>query len=195
MGDGAGAVILSGKEELENGKLGSYLITNADFQGGLGLRVDEVVINQQRKIGLFFGFGNIPPSYKGKFLLPEQALDEIKKFTSHAIPDAINKVFEKYSFSDTDVDFYILHQPNRLFIEAWKKNAKISEDKTLDTLEKYGNLGSVSVLANLDTAYQSGRIKKGDIIVMASVGEGANWGAMIWKWQIEPDEKHNYLVA
>jgi 3-oxoacyl-[acyl-carrier-protein] synthase III len=194
MGDGAGAVILSGKEAMENGKLGSYFISNADFQDELGLRVDEVVINQQRKIGLLFGFGNLPPSYKGKFISPENVLEEIKKFTSYTIPDAINKVLEKHSFSDADIDFYILHQPHRRFIEAWKENAKISENKTLDTLEKYGNLGSVSVLANLDTAYQIGRIKKGDTIVMASVGAGANWGAMIWKWQIEPDEEHNYLI-
>ncbi|CAN2040131.1 3-oxoacyl-(acyl-carrier-protein) synthase III [Candidatus Magnetomoraceae bacterium gMMP-15] len=194
MGDGAGAVVLTGNKSLKNGKLGSYIISNADFQGGLGIKVDEVSINQTRNIGLFFGFGSLPPSYKGRFLSPEDAIKEIKKFTSNAIPDAIQKVFEKSSFTDKDIDFYILHQPNRAFIEAWKENAGISKDKTLDTLEKYGNLSSVSVLANLDMAYQLGKIKKGDNIIIASVGEGANWGAMIWKWQIEPNKKHDYLI-
>lgn len=194
MGDGAGAVVLSGKEGLENGKLGSYLISNADFQSGLCMKAGEILINQQRKKGIFIDFGSLPPSYKGKFLSPKDAFKEIKIFTSSAVPDAIQNVLEKHSYPAADIDFYILHQPNRGFIDAWKENAKIPSGKTLDTLEKYGNLGPVSVLANLDMAYQLRKIKEGDSILMAAVGEGATWGAMIWKWRIGHDPKHAYLI-
>jgi hypothetical protein len=60
-------------------------------------------------------------------------------------------------------------------------------------MDRFGNLSSVSVLANLDWSYQKGLIEKGDTLLMAAVGEGANWAATVWRWRREHDPGHTYL--
>lgn len=188
MGDGAGAVMIQKCDQDENGFLGSKLVSNGEFQDRMGLRID----NETNK--LRFGFGNLPPVNNGKILLANEALHKIKEITSESLPKIIEEALEENNVKKENIDFYILHQPNRKFIDAWRELAHIPPQKTLDTLDKYGNLSSVSVLANLDTAYQQQLIKKDDVIVISSVGSGFNCGAMIWKWKLDIDKKHDYLL-
>lgn len=193
MGDGAGAVVLTGRPDWEDGHVGSYFESNADFKSGLVLKPDRVQVNGSVRTGLFFGFGNTPPSYKGRFLSPSEAIEEIKRFTTRTVPRAIERVMRQNDLERSDIDFFVLHQPNRKFLDGWIEAAEIPAEKTCDTMDRFGNLSSVSVLANLDWSYQKGLIEKGDTLLMAAVGEGANWAATVWRWRREHDPGHTYL--
>lgn len=193
MGDGAGAVLIGRTEEQKNGCLGFYNVNSNQFESGLTIHVDaSSTLCEKEPAYICFGFTGAPPSINGRLLNPNNAISEIKEFTINTIPTAIKQVLQETGLQQDDIDFYLLHQPNRVFIDAWRDLAGISTDKTLDTLEQFGNLSSVSVLANLDMAYQSGKIRQGDTIMFASVGEGS-WGACAWKWSID-GAPPNYLI-
>jgi 3-oxoacyl-[acyl-carrier-protein] synthase III/NAD(P)-dependent dehydrogenase (short-subunit alcohol dehydrogenase family) len=183
MGDSAGAVVLGTRQGWEDGLIASYGRSAASFQSGLGMH--PVPMGPGRsgaRVG--FGVGPAPPSYDGEPLSRHKIVDALKRFTTTTIPAAIRSVLEQAQLDVDDVAFFLLHQPNRMFLEAWKAEAGVPAYKTLDTLEFYGNLSSVSVLANLDVAWRSGRIRPGDKIVFASAGEGAVWGSMVWTWRL-----------
>ncbi|MGC4114328.1 MAG: 3-oxoacyl-ACP synthase III family protein [Myxococcales bacterium] len=194
MGDGAGAVVLTGSPDLPNGLVASWLKTSGSFQSGLGMRPDVAGPEGEKRAGLFFGFSRLPPSSNGKPLPPSEAIKEIKSFTITNLPAALDNAKKKAGLGAKGVDFYVLHQPSRPFVEAWKKKARIPAAKTLDTLKTLGNLSSVSVLANLDMAYQTGRLKPGSTVALAAIGEGCSWGSMIWTWRLAPDAQHRSLL-
>lgn len=193
MGDGAGAVVLTGRNDWEDGQLGSFVSSDPCFVSGLGMRPRVVWHHGQPEASVGFGFGGAPPSMHGKLLPPDTAMDEIKQYTIKMVPAAIREVLQRAKITMNDIDFVSLHQPNRRFVEAWKKQASVPENKTLDTLAKYGNLSSVSVLANLDTAFQHDRIKPEGKVLLCSVGEGSI-GAAVWRWRIARNPDHDYLL-
>ncbi|HEY3354702.1 MAG TPA: ketoacyl-ACP synthase III [Polyangia bacterium] len=194
MGDGAGAVVLSAGQDAPDGHVASYFDSSASFQSGLGIKPECVVTDGAPGAGLRFGFGGTPPSQDGRFLAPHEALDAIRRFTTTTVPVAVRGALERAGMTGDDVALFILHQPNRKFLEAWRAELAIPQERTLDTLSRFGNLSSVSVLVNLDMAYQTGRLHPGDTVLLASVGEGANWGAMLWRWRVPPDPGRDDLL-
>eukprot|EP01106_Pelomyxa_sp_JSP_P000816 TRINITY_DN1119_c0_g1_i4.p1 TRINITY_DN1119_c0_g1~~TRINITY_DN1119_c0_g1_i4.p1 ORF type:complete len:457 (-),score=172.23 TRINITY_DN1119_c0_g1_i4:105-1322(-) len=70
------------------------------------------------------------------------------------------------------------------FLTEWKKLAQVPEERTLNTFAKFANLSSSSVTVNLDQAFQEGKLKVGDVVVMAAVGEGTTYGAHVLRWAI-----------
>ncbi|MBN2695368.1 3-oxoacyl-ACP synthase III family protein [bacterium] len=180
MGDGAGALIL--KASKDEGFISSYLKSSTKFSGGLKVCYTDHKDGGENG-GLIVDF-NIPENVKSS-IDPEEALGRIIDFTKNAIPNAIKGVYEKTGFSHDNIDHFILHQPNRMFIESWKKLAMIPPEKHEDTLIENGNMATASIPVTLDIFYKEGKIKKGETLLFASVGEGATWGAMIWKWNID----------
>lgn len=184
MGDSAGAVVLGSRPGWDDGLIATYGCSAASFQSGLGMRPSASGTGNDGSARLAFGLGPAPPSYDGEPLARSQIVEALKRFTTTTIPAAIRGVLERGGLGVSDVDFFVLHQPNRMFLEAWKAEVGVPETKTLDTLRRFGNLSSVSVLANLDAAWRAGRLAPGDTVVMASAGEGAVWGALAWKWRL-----------
>lgn len=185
MGDGAGAVVLSGGGDAPDGLLASLTRSCADFQGGLGIRATPLGEQQGKPVaGLRFGLGRLPPLFRGEPLPKEQLVEVLKKFTTSCVPVAITEALAAAGLSKDAVDFFVLHQPNRTLVESWRKAAQVPAEKTLDTLESLGNLSSVSLLANLEVAWRTRRIAPGNTVLLATVGEGMSWGAAIWKWRL-----------
>ncbi len=182
MGDGAGAAVVRAGEGTDVGWVASHVQSGSDFQSGLGMRP----LRSDGGAKLAFGQGDSPPTWRGQPLSRQGLVDALQWFTSTTVPAAIAGVLARAEMTPEQIDFYVLHQPNRRFLEAWKAEAGIPEHKTLDTLGLLGNLSSVSVLANLDEAWRSGRLRRGDRVLMASAGEGAVWGAIIFHWSIDP---------
>ncbi|MFW5739425.1 MAG: 3-oxoacyl-[acyl-carrier-protein] synthase III C-terminal domain-containing protein, partial [Myxococcota bacterium] len=183
MGDGAGAVVLGPRDGWSDGLIASYGSSGASFQSGLGMRpIGSGGNGTGARVA--FGVGAAPPSRDGVPLARSQIVEALKQFTTMTIPAAIREVLSRAELDVEDIDLFLLHQPNRMFLEAWKAEVGIPGAKTLDTLEQLGNLSSVSVIANLDAAWRSGRLAPEDRIVLASAGEGAVWGAMAWNWRL-----------
>lgn len=184
MGDGAGAAVLSASERGPDALIGSYVRSHADFQSGLGMRPMCVEESGTSSAVLGFGSSGAGPTFRGKPLAGQELIEALHWFTTTTVPAAIREVLAACRMGAGDVDFYCLHQPNRMFLDSWKREASIPETRTLDTLELFGNLSSVSVLANLHAAWEQGRLQRDDTVLIAAAGEGASYGAMLWKWGV-----------
>ncbi|HID15768.1 MAG TPA: hypothetical protein EYP16_03060 [Candidatus Atribacteria bacterium] len=96
--------------------------------------------------------------------------------------DASLRVLEKAGLTKGDVDYLIPHQANIRIIDSARKRLGLPKDKVIVNLDKYGNTSSASVGIALDEAVKSGKIKKGNNIVLVAFGAGLTWAAMVLKW-------------
>lgn len=101
------------------------------------------------------------------------------KFAVATVPKVIEQVVQKAGLTYDEIDHFVLHQANLRIIESIAKKVKQSMDKFVVNIEKYGNTSAASVGLALDEALSSGRIKKGDKVLMCAFGAGRTWGAVI----------------
>ncbi|OFX38206.1 MAG: 3-oxoacyl-ACP synthase [Bacteroidetes bacterium GWA2_32_17] len=98
------------------------------------------------------------------------------------LPIVINNLCEKSSLKIEDINFFLFHQANLNLIQYVMAKLKIPLDKTYTNVEEIGNTGSASVGIALSEAMTFGKIKSGDIVLLAGVGAGFNFGASAWKF-------------
>ena len=89
---------------------------------------------------------------------------------------------EIHPFSFGDINWFLFHQPNLRILEKLCGEMQIPMDKVLINVDKYGNTSAASIGILLDEAYRSGKIKKGDILLLVAVGTGWQDGAILIKW-------------
>lgn len=104
------------------------------------------------------------------------------QFAVTRVPEVIREVLDSNALTAEDIDYFILHQANQRIVEAVARRLKQPIDKFPMNLEEYGNTSSASIPILLDEMYRSGRLKKGQKIVMAGFGAGLSWGAAIVEW-------------
>lgn len=189
MGDGAGAAVFSSESCQEDGLIGSITHSSSDFQSGLGMRPVVESCGPGLEARLAFGSCGVPPSFRGKPVAGGQLIEALHWFTTTTVPSVVREVLAATGLHTGQIDFFLLHQPSRIFLDSWKRECEIPQERTHDTLATLGNLSSVSLLANLDSAWQQGRLKENDLLLLAAAGEGACWGSMIWKWRLPLPKK------
>lgn len=164
FGDGAGAVVLNATDKNE-GVLDSYLMA----EGHLGHNL------------IMPGGGSRDPGQKnGRFIRMDGK--EVFKFAVRALESSIKEVLKISGFSVPDIDLLIPHQANIRIINHVIKKMGLSKEKIYVNLQKYGNTSAASVPIALDEALNEGRIKSGDLLVMAGFGAGLTYGANIIRW-------------
>lgn len=99
-----------------------------------------------------------------------------------AMLSASRKVLDQAGLTINDVACVIPHQANLRIIEAIADRLGISPDKMFVNLEKYGNTSAAAVAIALDEANRTGRIKKGDYVLMVVFGGGLTWGSTLIEW-------------
>ena len=88
-------------------------------------------------------------------------------------------------FEKEDIDYLIPHQANIRIIESAAKRLHLPMDKVFVNIEKYGNASAASIPIAMAEAYQSGKLKKGEIIALSGFGAGLTWASCIMKWAKE----------
>lgn len=163
FGDGAGAFVI----EPGDGYLSSMLYTS----GG-----DEVI-----EIPSFPGSS---PFYKGEEKKPYIFMDgqETFKFAVSKIVEDIKSVTEKAGLTLSDIDYIVTHQANIRIIEYAAKRLKMPMEKFVVDIDKYGNTSSASVAIAFDELARSGKLKRGDKIVMSAFGGGLSSAACVIEW-------------
>ena len=162
FGDGAGAAVLQRQPGL------SYLpVAGADGKKGEVLFCQALYENQ--------------PFYKEKkgsgFLhMDGQA---VFKFAVRKVPEVILEVLESNGLSTEDIDWFVIHQANRRIIESVARHLGISMERFPVNLQEYGNTSSASIPILLDEMKRSGKLKKGQRLVIAGFGAGLTWGASV----------------
>ena len=165
FGDGAGAVVLQATEK-DSGILASYI--KAKGEGGKHLVMPG-------------GGSRDPEEKEGRFIRMDGM--EVFKFAVRALEESVLEVLKLAGLSIDDLDLLIPHQANLRIIDHVMKKFHLPEKKVYVNLMRYGNTSAASVPLALDEAIASGKIKSGDIIVLAGFGAGLTYGSNIIKWR------------
>lgn len=163
FGDGAGAALIAPGENY----LSSYLST----QGG------SDVIKIPSHVG-------VSPFYKGEAESPTIFMDgqETFKFAVNKIVNDIKYVVEKAGLTLDQIDHVVTHQANIRIIEFASKRLKIDIDKFYINIDKYGNTSAASVPIALSELEASGKLKRGDTIVLSAFGGGLSSAACVVRY-------------
>lgn len=108
--------------------------------------------------------------------------NELFKLAVKMMAEAAQKALKQAGLSCKDIDCFIPHQANMRIILAAAKKLGLDVNKIYMNIEKYGNMSSASTIVALCEAVKSGRIKKGDIVVLDAFGAGLVWGACVIRW-------------
>jgi 3-oxoacyl-[acyl-carrier-protein] synthase-3 len=83
-----------------------------------------------------------------------------------------------------DIDCFIPHQANQRIIKATAERVGLTPDKVIINIDRYGNTTAATIPLAMQTAMDDGRLRKGDLVLLASVGAGFTVGATLLRWTI-----------
>src|SRR6185369_8750833 len=104
------------------------------------------------------------------------------KFAVRKTEEIARRILNRNGLSPSDLDLFISHQANRRIIELALEKLGLGQDKTLINIDKYGNTTAATIPLALNDAVCSGRLKKGNLVLLASVGAGFTVGAVLLRW-------------
>jgi 3-oxoacyl-[acyl-carrier-protein] synthase III len=176
FGDGAGAVVLQAKEV--DRLLGFELHSDGRQNASLNLAYQPE--SKELLLGVTVGQGMYQPvTMDGR---------EVYRFAVQRVPEVIEKALFRADVDIQQVDWFVLHQANQRMLDAIAQRLKVSHEKVLSNLERYGNTSAASIPLVLDEAVRAGKIRPGDTIVASGFGAGLSWGAMVFRWGYEKAE-------
>jgi len=171
FGDGAGAMLL---EPVEDGEELGFIdfLGEVDGSGGDYLKMPA-------------GGSRMPASHE----TVEQRLHYVKQDGAQVFKYAVRKMYEvsrellaRNGVSVEDVAIMIPHQANRRIIMATAERLGMPPEKVLINIDRYGNTTAGTIPLGTRDAIQQGRLKKGDLVLLAAVGAGYTVGASLWRW-------------
>lgn len=169
FGDAAAAAVL-GPVEKGYGILASYL--NADGRGADLLKIPA---------------GGSAVTCRQVNNPDEQTIimngSEIFKFAVRIIPESVEKVMEKAGLTIKDINYFIPHQANRRITESTVERLGLNQEQVISNIAEYGNTGAASIPLAIAEIDRSGKLSRGDILVLVAFGAGLTWGANVVKWR------------
>jgi 3-oxoacyl-[acyl-carrier-protein] synthase-3 len=108
--------------------------------------------------------------------------NQLFKVAVRSMEEVSRRVLEKAGVTAGDVDLFIPHQANQRINNAVQERLRISPEKAYYNISQVGNTSSASIPICLDECVRSGRVKKGDLILMSAFGAGVTWGAVLMRW-------------
>ncbi|HIS48736.1 MAG TPA: ketoacyl-ACP synthase III [Candidatus Scybalocola faecigallinarum] len=181
FGDGAGAAVLGPSEE--PGFLGMSMGTDGSRGHTLKMferDIDNPFMTDAQRAAANMeadADGNLRP--KSRYVYMDGS--EVFKFAVKKVPESIQQVLKEQQVTVEDVDHFVLHQANYRIIESVAKRLKASMDKFIITIDEYGNTSAASVPLALDELMHSGKVKKGELIMISGFGGGLTWGSILMR--------------
>jgi len=166
FGDGAGAIVL--KADTETGILSTHM--HAD--GGK----KELLWNP---VGVSAGF---KPEEKNAGVRVLMTGNEVFKHAVKALDSVVEETLEANGLDRHDIDWLIPHQANLRIIEATAKRLDMSMERVIVTVDKHGNTSSGSVPLALDEAVRSGKVQRGQLVLLEAFGGGFTWGSALLRY-------------
>ncbi len=166
FGDGAGAVVL--KADSDTGILSTHL--HAD--GGK----KELLWNP---VGVSAGFKLDEPNAGVRVLMTG---NEVFKHAVKALDSVVEEALEANGLDRHELDWLIPHQANLRIIEATAKRLDMPMDRVIVTVDKHGNTSSASVPLALDEAVRSGKVQRGQLVLLEAFGGGFTWGSALLRY-------------
>jgi 3-oxoacyl-[acyl-carrier-protein] synthase-3 len=107
---------------------------------------------------------------------------EVFRFAVRAMEDVSRQAIALAGLSIDDIDYVVPHQANQRIIAAVAKGLGVPSERVISNVEKYGNTSSASIPVALCEAWEEGKLKDGDHIVLVGFGGGLVWGASVVEW-------------
>ena len=166
FGDGAGAVVL--KADRETGILSTHLHADGAKK--------ELLWNP---VGVSAGF---KPGEKNAGVRVLMTGNEVFKHAVKALDSVVEETLEANGLDRHAIDWLIPHQANLRIIEATAKRLDMPMDRVVVTVDRHGNTSSGSVPLALDEAIRSGRVQRGQLLLLEAFGGGFTWGAVLLRY-------------
>jgi 3-oxoacyl-[acyl-carrier-protein] synthase-3 len=159
FGDGAGALILQKAEDQENNILGGELYAN----GKLG---DILKVCGGISVG----------NYEAKLQMNGQ---EVFKNAINSMSKSAQNLLAKNKITVNQLDWVIAHQANQRILDSVAEKIGLPHEKMVSTISKHANTSAASIPLALDDYMKSGKIQKGDLVLMTGFGAGLAWGSLL----------------
>ena len=169
FGDGAGAMLIEPGEPGE-GFVG--VLNEIDGSGGEYLKMPA-------------GGSRMPASaetVKERLHFVKQDGQQVFKFAVRKMYETCQTLLDRHGLTAKDVKLLIPHQANRRIISATAERLGLDCDQVVINIDRYGNTTAATIPLATRDAIESGRLKKGDLVLFAAVGAGFTVGATLWRW-------------
>jgi 3-oxoacyl-[acyl-carrier-protein] synthase-3 len=171
FGDGAGAVLLEPATDGEDAGLIDYE-HYIDGSGGCALYMP--------------GGGSLNPSthetVDKKMHYVHQDGQAVFKYAVRNMALACERVLSRNNLKGSDIDCFIPHQANKRIITASGDRLGLRPDATIINIDRYGNTTAGTIPLAMHTAIEEGKLKKGSLVMLASVGAGFTTGVTLLRW-------------
>src|SRR6266478_4199808 len=107
---------------------------------------------------------------------------EVFKVAVRMFAECTERILTRNGFTADDVTLFIPHQANLRIIEAAAKRVSLPMDRVFVNVDRYGNTGAASVYVAMEEAVSAGRLKRGDLMLIAAFGGGFTWGTALMRW-------------
>lgn len=108
--------------------------------------------------------------------------NELFKVAVRSLEDVSRRVLEKAGVAPDELDLFIPHQANQRITDAVRERMGIVPEKVFSNISRIGNTSSASIPICLDECVATGRVKKGDLVLMSAFGAGVTWGSILMRW-------------
>jgi 3-oxoacyl-[acyl-carrier-protein] synthase-3 len=108
--------------------------------------------------------------------------NETFKMAVRRIEEVCREALDAAELSTDDVDWFIPHQANKRIIDAVGNRLGINDERCYVNIDRYGNTSAASIPIALDEVVRQGKIKEGDVVLMAAFGAGLTWAASVVRW-------------
>jgi 3-oxoacyl-[acyl-carrier-protein] synthase-3 len=172
FGDGAGAMLLEPSTEADDGAGFIDFLGEIDGSGGDYLKMPA-------------GGSRMPAScdtVTKRLHYVHQDGAQVFKYAVRKMYEASRDLLERNGLKGDDVAAFIPHQANKRIITAAADRLGLSMDKVIVNIDRYGNTTAGTIPLATRDAVAQGKIKKGDLVLMAAVGAGYTVGASLWRW-------------
>lgn len=174
FGDGAGAAVLSRSEEKGKGILSSHLHSEGKHARELMLDapstsrwIPEIIAENDSEDQSYF------PHMNGQFVFKHAVV----RFS-----EAIVEGLKANNLEKEDIDMLIPHQANLRIAQFIQKKFQLRDNQVHNNIMKYGNTTAASIIIALTEAWEQGKIKDDDLVVLAAFGSGFTWGSVVIRW-------------
>jgi 3-oxoacyl-[acyl-carrier-protein] synthase-3 len=172
FGDGGGAVLLEPCQEDEIGFIDA--VNEIDGAGGVSLNLPA-------------GGSLHPASHETvdkKMHYIHQDGPAVYKFAVRKMAEATLKLLERNGVKGSELGCFIPHQANKRIITSTADRIGMDLDRVIINIGKYGNTSAGTIPLAMETAIEEGKLKKGDLVLLAAVGAGFTVGTALLRWEI-----------
>ncbi|PHS60527.1 MAG: 3-oxoacyl-ACP synthase [Flavobacterium sp.] len=172
FGDGAGAAVLSRSEDNARGILSTHLHSE-------GKHAKELVVESPSIAHWVPQLKSNPddlsyfPYMNGTFVFK----NAVVRFS-----EVIMEGLQANKLGVEEIDMFIPHQANLRISQFVQKKFGLRDDQVFNNIQKYGNTTAASIIIALTEAVEEGKVKEGDLVVLAAFGSGFTWGSAVIRW-------------